>query len=260
MNKISIIMASYNKVDFIKEAIESVIKQTYQNFELLIVDGGSTDGSLEIIKEYRSHSKIKVVVEGDNGMYHARNKGILMSTGDIIGFLNTDDFYEPKALEKINRCFQKFPNADIVYGSMSVVNKKGVFVKEYPNAKVKTKNRIPRDKHLPDQASFILRKHIDYVGLYDLHYKIAGDWDFWQRCIVLGLNIKSVPFKIANYRHYEHTLTFSEKHRNIRYIEKKRYYRKYNDCFISFFLIKLNFRYFIIQPFKRLFKLKKSYE
>lgn len=257
MKFFSIIMASYNKVKFINEAINCVINQSYQNFELLIVDGGSTDGTLEIINRYRSHPKIKIVTESDKGMYHARNKGFLMATGDVIGFLNTDDFYELDALENINRGFEKYPAADVVYGSMNIVNKDGKFVKEYPNAKIETKDRIRKDKHLPDQATFILRKHIDYVGLYDLHYKIAADWDFWQRCIILNLNIKYMPYIISNYRHYEETLTFSPLYTKLRFIEKKRYYRKYNDCLFTPFLIKLYFNFHVKAPIKKIIGLKK---
>jgi glycosyltransferase involved in cell wall biosynthesis len=246
-------MVSYNKVTFIEQAINSILNQTYQNFELLILDAESTDGTLDILKLYEDTPKVKIIIEKDQGMYHARNKGILMATGDIIGFLNTDDFYAENALEVINKGFITSPYVDIVYGSMNIIDKNGNIVKEFPKLYVKEeKDRIINDLNLPDQATFIKRDQVAVTGLYDLHYKITADWDFWQRCIIIGLNLKMIPFIVASFRHYEDSLTFSDKYAKLRFTEKIRYYRKYNDCTFSKVIFSQYLNYYLKRPIKSL--------
>ena len=120
--KISLITVSYNSVNTIEQTIKSVINQTYSNIEYIIVDGMSTDGTLDIIKKYDDFIN-KKVVEIDNGIYDAMNKGISLCTGDIIGILNSDDFYYDKyVLENIISTF-KSSDVDSVYTDLVYVDK-----------------------------------------------------------------------------------------------------------------------------------------
>jgi len=250
--KFSIIMVSYNQYKFIEEAINSVLSQTYQNFELIILDGGSNEQTQKKLANYSHHPKVRLYVEKDKGMYHARNKGLMLANGDIIGFLNTDDYYEPKALEVIYNAITNDISVDIVFGIMHAVDINGSFIKERGFENVKLKDRIKKYDPLPDQSTFFKRSILSNLGLYNTSYKIVSDWDFWQRAIILGYNFKNIGKKIANYRHYQEALTFNPRFEKLRYKEKKRLYRNYNSQAYSKFEFNLSLRRFIIMPIKKI--------
>jgi glycosyltransferase involved in cell wall biosynthesis len=113
--KISIVTIYYNQAEFLERAIRSVVEQDYEDIEYIIVDPGSTDGSREIIEHYRSNID-KVIFEPDSGPADGLNKGFLLSTGDLCGYLNSDDAYLPGTFSKVISAFQSYPWADIIYG------------------------------------------------------------------------------------------------------------------------------------------------
>ena len=116
--KISIITASYNRGKTIRHTVESVLRQTYPDFEYIVVDGGSTDNSIDIVKEYQVAFKgrLKWISERDKGIYDAMNKGIRMATGDVVGILNSDDFYtDENVLQTVADNFMNY-SVDAVYG------------------------------------------------------------------------------------------------------------------------------------------------
>ncbi len=249
--KFSIIMASYNQVDFIDQAIQSVLMQTYQNFELIIVDGMSNDGSRDMINRYKEYPNVKILIEKDKGLYHARNKGLLLATGDIISFLNTDDYYQEDALEQLLIHFKEHPKIDAFYGVINFIDKEGSFIKKYGDFEYDKLKQIREYIPLPDQSTFIRRKHLSYIGVYDSTFSIIGDWDFWVRAMVLDLNFKNIEIHIANYRDYDEALTSNPKFERIRFQEIRRLYRKYNDVCISSFIIRLYKWYYIVRPLKK---------
>ena len=114
---VSVITPSYNRAHFIKDAIESALRQDYHPFEHIIIDGGSTDGTLSILKEY---PYLHVVSEPDQGMYDAINKGINLAKGEIIGLLNTDDLYDDGAFNEVAEVFESHPHIGAVVGGVSV--------------------------------------------------------------------------------------------------------------------------------------------
>jgi len=257
--KFSIIMASYNQVKFIQQAIESVVNQTYQNYELIIVDGNSTDGSKDIINKYKSNEKIKIVIENDKGLYHARNKGLLIATGDVIGFLNTDDYYELDALNKMNYAFHVNAEYDVIYGFINAVDRFGKFIRQNGNYDFNKEKQIKEYIALPDQSTFFRKKYLARIGLYDSTFTIVADWDFWQRAMVLNLKFIYLNEHIANYRHYDETLTFNPKYINIRFKEVKRLYRKYNDVCLSRFIVKIYYYHYVKGPIKKVKLIEKLY-
>ena len=257
--KFSIIMASYNQESFIHEAISSVVNQSHQDFELLIFDAMSSDGTKDVIQKFKNHPKIKIFFEKDNGLYHARNKGILMATGDILCFLNTDDYYEKDALETINKTFIENSHIDVVYGLNKVIEKNGIEIQKDVYADFDKNKRIKNYLALPDQSTFILRKHIAHIGLFDPTFSIVGDWDFWLRAMTLNLNFKAIDKYIANFRKYDETLTHSPKFTKTRFSEVKRLYRKYNDVMLSPFLIKHFWRHYVKRPLKKIVIIEKVY-
>lgn len=180
MKKISVITVNYNNKKGLIKTINSVIQQNYTNIEYIIIDGGSSDGSLNIIKE---SSKIAYwISEKDKGIYDAMNKGIKKSTGDYILFLNSGDYFcNTNVLSSIFK--NKNYNEDIIIGRQLYINnnKKSISPKlHYSEVNI----TFFLSSTLPHQATFIKRNLFDKIGLYDISYKVSADWVFWIRAIV----------------------------------------------------------------------------
>lgn len=174
--KISIITICYNTARTIKDAIESVLNQKYHNIEYIIIDGGSTDGTAEIISSY-GHRLSHFVSEPDNGMYHALNKGIERATGDIIGILHSDDiFYCQNTLEKVMGVFKQ-SDADLIYANGQYVDQYDTSVvrRIYPSRPFKK-----RDLHfgwIPLHTTIYVRRQVfEKYGLYMTNFSIASDY------------------------------------------------------------------------------------
>jgi glycosyltransferase len=179
--KVTIITVTLNSEKYLADCIESVRKQSYKNIEHIIIDGKSTDGTLKIIRQNSEHIS-KWISETDRGMYDAINKGIQMSTGDIIGILNSDDMLASEdVIEKIADCFTN-TKTDSVYGDLVYVDPcntqkitrfwKGVCYK---------RNRF-RYGWMPAHPTFYMRRGlIDQYGLYENHYYTAADYEFMAR-------------------------------------------------------------------------------
>ncbi len=129
--KISVVMPSYNQQEFIERSILSVLNQNYPNLEFIIIDGGSKDGTVDIIKKYESIIAYWIS-EPDNGQSDALNKGFARATGDICGWLNSDDIYMPGAFERVVAAFSRHPEKDIVFGDWLAINIEGrILAHEY---------------------------------------------------------------------------------------------------------------------------------
>ncbi|WP_244369894.1 glycosyltransferase family 2 protein [Pseudoalteromonas xiamenensis] len=183
--KISIITVCYNSAAIIEDTIKSVIAQTYDNIEYIIVDGGSKDETLTIVEKYKEHVDV-LISEPDKGIYDAMNKGIEVSTGEIVGILNSDDFYERE--DVIRAVVENFDSSiDLLFGDL-------VFVKPENLKKVTRYYSLPKFKrwHLrfgwmpPHPATFIRKEVYNQFGLYKTHYRISADYEFlcdysWSR-------------------------------------------------------------------------------
>lgn len=180
--KISIITVVLNNEKTIERTILSVLKQDYQDIEYILIDGGSTDSTLKIIKKYRN--KINVLIsEKDRGIYDAMNKGIKNSSGDIIYFLNADDeFYDEKVISDIAKQIIKRKEFDYFYGGIVSRN---IFGGESENIKMKEipNKAIISGKNIPHQALFVSRYLFEKLGLFDLRYKINGDYEWECRLV-----------------------------------------------------------------------------
>ena len=179
--KISIITVCFNSAKTIRDTIESVINQTYQNIEYIIIDGGSTDGTIDIIKEYEPYIA-KWVSETDNGIYDAMNKGIKMATGEIIGLVNSDDQLESDALALVISEYLKNKSADIIYGNMQfIVDKSFNYI--ITSVKNVREDFIYGKMPVCHPATFVTRKVYQSVGVFRTEYRNAGDYEFILRCI-----------------------------------------------------------------------------
>lgn len=176
MIKVSIITVCYNSAATIRRTIESVLGQTYHNIEYIIVDGASKDETLSIIEEYRDvlGQRFRLVSEPDRGIYDAMNKGIRMAEGTLIGILNSDDFYEPMAVEHIVNAMtdEKY---QILYGFFRTL-KNG---QEYSIERHSFK--FLRERMFEHPACFVTKSVYDDLGYFDLQYISVADYDFMLR-------------------------------------------------------------------------------
>ena len=174
--KISIITVTKNSEKYLEKNILSVHKQKYKNYEHIIIDGKSTDKTIDIINKHKK--KIKYFIsEKDKGLYDAMNKGIKRSNGDIIGILNSDDIYYKKTLEIVNKYFNKYKKLDFLFGS---VYKHKLLHGYYPK-KIKWSFGFYSTHSI---GFFIKKEAHKKVGFYNIKYKYSADYDLFYRLIV----------------------------------------------------------------------------
>ena len=200
---ISIIMPVYNQVHYIERSILSILNQDYSNIELILIDGGSEDGTLDIIKKYNEYIYYWVS-EPDNGQAHALNKGIDVATGEYIGWQNSDDIYLPNAFEYLRQAFSCSP--EIVTGNAICINNfdnilsKTHFVKPY------RANLLYEGMVMTSQAFFWNRKK--YINMrFDEKYHHAMDYDFWLRLMDQNSYIIFINQYLGAFRIYPGTKT-----------------------------------------------------
>lgn len=180
--KVSIITATYNSEKTIQRTINSVIHQDYENIEHIVIDGGSTDNTLKIIQKHKDSISM-FVTEKDNGIYDALNKGIKLATGDIIGFLNSDDvYYNKHVISKIVNIFEK-KKTDLIYGNLVYQTKENSSNKIIRYWKSNTfENSYLKYGWMPPHPTLYCTKEVyNKYGLYNDSYKIAADYDFILR-------------------------------------------------------------------------------
>jgi glycosyltransferase involved in cell wall biosynthesis len=192
--KISIVTPSYNQGEFLERTILSVLNQNYPNLEYIIIDGGSTDRSVEIIKKYEKYLTYWVS-EKDNGISDAFNKGISHSNGEIIGIINSDDWYEPEAIKNIVNCYMGNIDKDVFHGDMRfyIDNRYLFTIKPDTNYK-----RIKIEMILNHPTCFVKRDTYLKYGLFKKDYKIAMDYELMLRFYLLGCKFFYIPKIIAN--------------------------------------------------------------
>ena len=190
---VSIITVVYNGEKYIEQTILSVINQTYKNIEYIIVDGNSKDSTLEIIKRYDSQISYWLS-EPDSGIYNAMNKGINLANGAIIGIINSDDWYELNAVEKIVSAFENSQTCGVFNGILRTWRNNQVYsINGYTT-------QILENDSLPHPATFIKKEIYNKYGLYNEKYKIVADYELFLRLNEEKVNFCFLEEIIANFR------------------------------------------------------------
>ncbi len=187
--KVTVITATWNSSATLRDTMESVLRQTYQDIEHIIVDGGSTDNTMEMVREYepRYQGRLRYISEPDRGIYDAMNKGIDMATGDVIGLLNSDDFYtSADVVGRVVKALEEDNGVDAVYGDVHYV-RDGQLDKcvRYYSSQPFHRSWM-RFGFMPAHPSFYCRRSVyERYGTFDLSYKVAADFENLLRLIFI---------------------------------------------------------------------------
>jgi glycosyltransferase involved in cell wall biosynthesis len=261
--KISIITPSYNQGKFIEHTIKSVIEQNYPNLEYIIIDGGSTDNSLEIIKRYEKYLSYWTS-EPDRGQTHAINKGLAKCTGDIIAYINSDDMYAKNTFFNIQKAFKKY-SVNLIYGNFALI--------DINNNIIQVKREIKFDPLMakivgygiliPQPSTFFTRTLFEKTGFFNENYNFCMDAEYWQRaskyCDFIHLNKILSYFRVHD---NSKTRVNSKKIRLAYHAEKQNLLKlSYREMFLSRIIpFNIGYRILVLYRFKRFFvKLFKNY-
>jgi len=193
---ISVISVSFNAVGTIEDTLRSVANSTYSNVEHIVIDGGSTDGTLELIKAHEAELA-KWISEPDKGIFHAMNKGLDLATGDLVTFLNADDQHPEDALDIVARISMK-NRADIYYGEMLKsrdMNGEEKRMRVRPDLSL-----MPRTMGLFHPATFMSRSVFDKIGRFDERYQFSADYDLLLRAYLAGVHFHYITEPLAIFR------------------------------------------------------------
>jgi glycosyltransferase involved in cell wall biosynthesis len=183
--KVSIVTPSYNQAQFLEATMESVLGQSYPNLEYIVVDGGSVDGSLEIIQSHASRLALWVS-EPDLGQVDAINKGFASATGEIFAWLNSDDTYEPEAVAHAVRFLQDHRDVGMVYGQAYYIDREGRRIARYPAGPTDYRGLRRGINTIPQQTMFFRARLWQMVGPLDPTFFYAMDYDLWVRIAALS--------------------------------------------------------------------------
>ena len=191
---VSIVTIVYNNSTYVEDAIQSVLSQSYPFIEYIVIDGGSTDGTVEIIKKYRERISI-FLSEKDKGVYDALNKGVRIASGNVIGFLHSDDVFADKnVVKKIAESLSN-SNVDGVYSDLDYVQKNNInsIVRHWKSSTFSL-NKLNSGWMPPHPTLYLHRSLYEQIGLFDLRYPITADYDLILRLFSApNINFKYIP-------------------------------------------------------------------
>ncbi len=204
MQTISIITPSYNQGKFIEKTIKSILSQKILHLEYLVVDGGSNDNTIDILKKY--DKEIRWVSEKDKGQTDAINKGIQQTSGEIIGWLNSDDIYYPNALAKIQKFFAQYPEIDILYGNANHIDTEDNFIEAYYTEEWNIE-RLKQVCFISQPAVFLRRSVVEKYGLLQENLEYCMDYEYWIRLALAGVRFSWFRETLAATRLHKETKT-----------------------------------------------------
>ena len=183
--KVSIVTPSFNQAPFLEQTLRSVLEQDYPNLEYIVIDGGSTDGSREIIQRYAERLAYWQS-QPDQGQTDAINQGFARASGEIFAWLNSDDLLLPGAVSAAVKALQEHPEAAMVYGDALLINAEGKTIGKFPAAQTDYRKLRRGYVHVPQQASFFRAELWRQVGPLDVSFYFAMDYDLWVRLAAIA--------------------------------------------------------------------------
>jgi glycosyltransferase involved in cell wall biosynthesis len=195
---VSIITPSFNQAEFLEETIRSVLAQDYPRIEYIIVDGGSTDGSLAVIQQYADRLAWWVS-EPDQGQTDAINKGFAQARGEILAWLNSDDTYQPGAVREAVEALTNHPEAAMVYGDANLIDENGGVIGQFAARQTDLRHMLRGSVHIPQQTTFFWAKMWKQVSPLDPSFYFAMDYDLWVRLAKIA-PLVYIPRLWANFR------------------------------------------------------------
>jgi len=205
---LSVVTPSYNQADFLERTINSVLAQQIPNLEYLVYDGGSTDRSIDILERYSASLSWRS--KPDEGQADAVNQAMQHSSGDIIGWLNSDDIYYPNALRTVLSFFADNPTVDVIYGEANHIDSQDAVIDRYYTEDWQFE-RLKEICFLCQPATFFRRRVIEQQGLLNSRLNYCMDYEFWLRLGRNGVNFARIPQLLAGSRLHGNTKTLGEK-------------------------------------------------
>lgn len=201
---VSIITQVLNGIKYLEACLQSVLNQSYPYIEHILVDGCSTDGTVEMLASYQAKypDRIRFISEPDKGAEEAFNKGLVMAKGEILGWLGSDDVYEPNAIQIVVEFFRANPDACFVFGDCNNINEKGEIVGKYPTKDFNLEETINNSCHIPAPSAFYKREVIEKVGGVDTSGRTNSDVDYWIR-VGKVFPIHRIEKTLSNFRAHQ---------------------------------------------------------
>lgn len=218
------ITPSLNQGQFIEQTIRSVLIQNYPDLEYIVVDGGSSDNTLDILNKYSS--KIRSVSEKDNGQTHAINKGINLATGEIIAYLNADDVLLPGSLERVARAFAQHPNSKWLTGQCRIIDSQGYEIRrlitQYKNflLRIRGISLLLMTNYISQPATFWRREATSTIGFFDENLSYVMDYEYWLR-LYSKYPLLFIDEYLAAFKIHQSSKTTSTGHKKV-YIDEEK--------------------------------------
>ena len=206
--RISIVTISFNQSRYLRQAIESILNQNYSNLEYIIVDPGSTDGSRKVIEEYQDQIS-KIIYKADSGPAEGLNNGFAEATGEIYGYLNSDDIIYPGVLKKVNRIFSKKPNIDVISAYGDVINENNEIQKKIFSKKMNFKQYLYGNCTIVQPSSFFKSNIFKRVGGFNKNNNIAWDGELMFEFSKLNASFKVIHSYWSGFRLYNSSISGS---------------------------------------------------
>lgn len=207
--RISIVVPSFNQGRFMRATLQSIIDQRYPNLELIVVDGGSTDNTLSVIKQYEAHLAWWVS-KPDSGQTAAINKGFMRSTGEIMAWINSDDLVASGALQQIADHFVKHPETQVVYGDRILINEEGLEIGRWILPR-HSRRVLQWADFVPQETLYWTRNAWNLIGArLDETFRFAMDWDFLLRLSAKQIDIQHLPVFLGLFRIHDQQKTSSQ--------------------------------------------------
>ncbi|MFC1593791.1 glycosyltransferase family 2 protein [Candidatus Omnitrophota bacterium] len=252
--KISVVTPSLNQAQYLEKTILSVLNQNYPNLEYIIIDGASTDGSVEIIKKYEKYLSYW---ESNPDRCHtdALNKGFRRCTGEIIGWQNSDDFYLPGAFIRVGSLFAKQPKLDVVFGDKVLVDENDNYLFEFKYVPFSLGSLVHEGNIIVNESAFWKRSLFDKVGYIDEQWYFSMDYEFFLRLGLAKVNFKHIP-EFFGAMHY-HSDTKTSRIWDMKITDDRSILEKYglrrNKALSLFYMIKRTFGYLLYGDFRYIF-------